>query len=122
MKRIEATLLRAGMQHDGITEIPKRELEDIDLDKVKSWKIGRDFDTDEIVGEVTTIEVNENEILIEAEIDQYEITPSVVFTPICSKCGRIFHECDHWFDEAHVIAKDIKLCSVGFIPKRVDRE
>lgn len=33
----------------------------------------------------------------------------------CSVCGSDFHECDHWFDEAHIIARNCEIFELSLV-------
>lgn len=39
---------------------------------------------------------------------------------ICSKCGENFHDCEHWFDEAHIICKNCAAFEISLVPWGAD--
>jgi len=41
---------------------------------------------------------------------------------ICSKCGEDFHTCDHWFNEAHVIAKNCEAFEISIVSEGADSD
>lgn len=41
---------------------------------------------------------------------------------ICSKCGEDFHTCNHWFDEAHVIAKNCESFEISIVSLGADSD
>lgn len=43
------------------------------------------------------------------------------FNPECSLCGEDFWTCEHWFDEAHVIARDMNIHELSIVTKGADK-
>ncbi|MFA5313452.1 MAG: HK97 family phage prohead protease, partial [Methanomassiliicoccales archaeon] len=41
---------------------------------------------------------------------------------ICSLCGEDFYTCNHWFDEAHVIAKNCEVFELSVVSKGADED
>jgi hypothetical protein len=42
------------------------------------------------------------------------------FDPECSECGKNFRECEHWFDEAHIIAKNVNVFELSLVTRGAD--
>ncbi len=101
-------------------EIPKEEwqkvLKESQNAKVKNEK-GR------VIGEVISCGIKEGQLqtIVDVENDPRYVglipKPEVEFTPICSECGKDFRDCNHWFDKAFIVAKDVKLKEIKLVPK-----
>jgi hypothetical protein len=44
------------------------------------------------------------------------------FYPECSECGEDFRGCEHWFDTAHIIARDIEVFELSLVTRGADTE
>ena len=42
--------------------------------------------------------------------------------PECSVCGEDFRECEHWFDEAHINAKDMDVFELSIVTRGADAD
>jgi phage head maturation protease/cell division protein FtsB len=42
--------------------------------------------------------------------------------PECSACGQDFRTCEHWFDEAHIIARNVNVFELSLVTRGADSE
>ena len=77
-----------------------------------------------VVGRIVETDIEDDNLIATAEFlegfnpKNYNVEIAFTLTPICSKCGGDFRECEHWFDEAHIIAKDIEVEEVYLVDKK----
>ena len=123
MQKFRQILLKTGRYADGTIEISKEALENLDISKLRNLNITRNFDQNDVIGQVSEICFTEDGFLeVEGELYDFELKPEFRYNGVCSKCGKDFFgaECDHWLKEdkdedIYVIAKDLELISVGLV-------
>jgi hypothetical protein len=138
MKR---TIMIADKIYNDRVVIPLKTLKGICFEDLIDITVGFSKDDDNpgkienIIGRVTDVKEEDGELITDIEFcrdnkvvkdiiknpDDYFFYPRFTLTPICSQCGEDFRDCEHFFDRAYVIAKDIKIDFVGVIPKKDDK-
>lgn len=129
--------------HEGIfkrvIEIPNSELGNVATALHNAQlRIDHSNSVRDIVGLVDTAEaafdnyVSKEGVKYAAHIDDADIAQKVRdnkirdvsigfdFTPECSKCGKDFRRCTHWFDKAHIIARDVKVFELSLVTLGAD--
>jgi phage head maturation protease len=124
-----------------VVEIPEGELENI-ANSLKGSKlmIDHSYSVRDIIGKVndafTSFDkmAGKEAVKYYAETDDEEVLEkmskgyidscSIGFKhdSICSKCGEDFHECEHWFDEAHVICENCDVFELSIVTHGADGE
>lgn len=119
----------------GTVEIPNEELKNI-AGTMKGKHLIKDHElkTDNIVGRVmetrTAIDKNIHKrgVKYKAFVDDPKLEKQIqnglvdntsigfTLTPECSVCGEDFRFCEHWFDEAHVVARDCSVHELSIVP------
>jgi hypothetical protein len=122
-----------------VVEIPDTELDNISKTLANAQlRIDHSQSVRDIVGLLDEAQVAFNDaaqkpgVRYRAHIDDSEIADgvnknkirdvSIGFNadPECSKCGKNFRTCKHWFDEAHVIARNIKTKELSLVTEGAD--
>ena len=49
--------------------------------------------------------------------DDYNLELDASYTGRCSKCGKLWHECEHTKEEAHIIVEDIEVFGLSLVKK-----
>jgi len=133
--------IHEGIYQDNTVEIPQSELQNIGNSLVGA-KLMKDHSrsVDDIVGRIqeTKLDYDEgnkkngvrylgytydeslNKKIKQNLIDNVSI--GFAFTPICSKCEKDFRECSHFFDEAHIVAKDCACYEQSFVMMGADKD
>ena len=128
-----------GIFQNGTVEIPNAELKNI-KDSLVGVRLMKDHSrsVDDIVGRIqeTRLDYDEevgkagvrylgytydeqlNKKIKQQLIDNVSI--GFTLTPICSKCGEDFRDCAHFFDEAHIVAKDVVCHEQSFVTLGAD--
>jgi hypothetical protein len=133
--------------HDGlfkeIVEIPKTELKNAEKTiATAQFRKNHGQDVEDVIGKVMLAHIGFDEIaqkdgvFYQAFIDQDEskiagkvakglvndVSIGFDMTPECSECGEDFRRCPHWFDEAHIIARDIDIHEVSLVSRGADAD
>ncbi|MDP3065486.1 MAG: hypothetical protein Q8N08_02010 [Methanobacteriaceae archaeon] len=129
--------------HEGkykdIIELPKSELSSVAKTLHDAQlRIDHSYSVRDIVGLVDEAQVAYNNdthkdgVQYKAHIDDPDIAKGVQqnkirdvsigfdLTPECSKCGKDFRKCNHLFNEAHVIARDVKVYELSLVTRGAD--
>lgn len=126
--------VHTGLYQGDTVEIKGSELKNVAESLVgKQLRRNHSTDTEDVVGKILETKVGLHKdigkkgvryqgVIRDAELeqqieDEFIEDVSIGFTlyPECSKCGEDFRYCSHWFDEAHVIARDIKCYEQSFV-------
>ena len=133
--------------HDGlfkeVIEIPESELGGVEKTVVNAQlRKNHGNDIEDVIGRVTLAKLGFDEIAqkkgvyYQAFIDQDEnkiagkvakglindVSIGFDLFPTCSKCGEDFRTCPHYFDEAHIIAKDLEVYEVSLVTRGADAD
>jgi hypothetical protein len=132
--------VHTGIYQNDTVEIPYSELSNI-RDTLKGQKILKNHDAgdvDALIGRITDTKIGLDKNVgkkgvkykgvirdtnTESKIqDGFVDNVSIGFEldPICSECGKDFRYCEHWFDEAHVIAKNCRCYEQSIVPFGAD--
>lgn len=132
--------IHTGIFQNDTVEIPYSELSNI-ADTLKGQKFLKNHDagdSDAVIGKVVDTKIGlDKEIgkkgvkykgvirdagLEEKIQDGFLDNVSIGFElkPECSACGEDFRYCEHWFDEAHVIARDCRCYEQSIVPFGAD--
>lgn len=131
--------IHTGIYQSGTVEIPATELKNI-AETMKGKHVIKDHElkTDNIVGRVldtrTAINANVHKrgVKYRAFVDDPKLEKQIEkglvdslsigfsLAPECSECGEDFRECPHWFDSAHVIARDCSVHELSVVPIPAD--
>lgn len=131
--------IHTGIYQSGTVEIPATELKNI-AETMKGKHVIKDHElkTDNIVGRVldtrTAINANVHKrgVKYRAFVDDPKLEKQIEkglvdslsigfsLVPECSECGEDFRECPHWFDSAHVIARDCSVHELSVVPIPAD--
>lgn len=129
--------------HEGrfkeIVELPRLELSNVAKTLINAQlRIDHSSSVRDIVGLVddSKVEYNTNAqkdgVRYKAHVDDAEIADGVNknkirdvsigfdLDPECSKCGKDFRQCKHWFDEAHVIARNVRVHELSLVTRGAD--
>ena len=132
--------IHTGIFQNGMVEIPYSELTNIaeTLKGQKFLKNHNSYESEAVIGRIveTKIGLDKNigkkgvkykGVIRDAELeskiqDGFLDNVSIGFElrPECSLCGEDFRYCEHWFDEAHVIARDCKCYEQSIVPFGAD--
>ena len=133
--------------HDGlfkeVIEIPESELSGVEKTVVNAQlRKNHGNDIEDVIGRVTLAKLGFDEIAqkkgvyYQAFIDQDEnkiagkvakglindVSIGFDLFPTCSKCGEDFRTCPHYFDEAHIVAKDLEVYEVSLVTRGADAD
>lgn len=133
--------------HDGIfkeiVEIPKSELGNAEKTiATAQFRKNHGQDVEDVIGKVMLAHIGFDEIaqkdgvFYQAFIDQDEskiagkvakglvndVSIGFDMTPECSECGEDFRRCPHWFDEAHIIARDVDIHELSLVSRGADAD
>lgn len=132
--------IHTGIFQNGMVEIPYSELTNI-AETLKGQKFLKDhnsFESEAVIGRIVETKIGLDKTLgkkgvkykgvirdaeLESKIqDGFLDNVSIGFElkPECSLCGEDFRYCEHWFDEAHVIARDCKCYEQSIVPFGAD--
>jgi phage head maturation protease len=127
-----------------VVEIPVSELQNLEETlKTAQLRYDHGYSVFHVIGKVLDAQktydakADKEGIFYKAEIDDQDEQGAKVFRKIdrgyvnatsigflhesiCSKCGEDFYECEHWFDEAHVIAKNCEVFELSVVPRGAD--
>jgi hypothetical protein len=130
-----------GIYQDGMVEIPVSELQNI-ANSLVGKHLFRDHQvsTSSAVGRVSETrvgidrKVGKSGVKYKGTIKDPELEEKIAdglvdnvsigfkLFPECSVCGEDFSYCEHWFDEAHVIARDCECYEQSFVPIGADNQ
>jgi len=130
---ITGLAVHEGLYHNNTIEVPGAEMKNI-AETLRGVPLLKDHENsvDNIVGKVNMAEPTDDNgtyaVKYSAIVDHDDPIASKIqkgliqnvsigfhFTPICSECGEDFRKCGHWFDEAHIIAKDISCHELSLV-------
>jgi hypothetical protein len=137
---IEGYAIHPGIFHE-VIEVPETELGNAAKTlQTAIMMLDHSESVRDIVGLVKQADVQydedakKNGVKYQAFVDDKEIALSIQkgkirdvsigfgFEPICSECGESFWSCPHFFDEAHVLATNIKVYELSLVPFGADEE
>jgi hypothetical protein len=132
--------IHTGIFQNQTVEIPYSELSNIaeSLKGQKFLKNHNAFESEAVIGKIIETKIGLDKtigkkgvkykgVIRDAELeskiqDGFLDNVSIGFElkPECSVCGEDFRYCEHWFDEAHVIARDCKCYEQSIVPFGAD--
>jgi ribosomal protein S13 len=131
--------------HDGtfkdIIQVDKSEFSNIQKSlQTAQFRVDHSESVRDVVGLVKQAKVDFDEnagksgVSYDAFIDDAEIAGKVQkgyvkdvsigfdFYPECTECGGDFRECEHWFDEAQIRARDVDVFELSLVTRGADAE
>lgn len=131
--------VHSGIYQQNTIEIPANELHNV-ANTLKGKKIFKDHHvaTETLVGKIEDTKVaidntiRKKGVKYKATIKDQELEDKIKdgylenmsigfsLTPECSFCGEDFRACEHFFDEAHIIARDINCFEQSIVPIGAD--
>lgn len=126
-----------------VVEVPKTEL--INIEKTipnAQFRKNHGINVEDVIGKVTFAQqgidpvIQKDGVYYKAFIDQDEtkiagkvakglvndVSIGFDFYPECSECGEDFRSCPHWFDEAHIIARNAEVYELSLVTRGADAD
>lgn len=131
--------IHTGIYQSGTVEIPATELKNI-AETLKGSHFIKDHDlsVDNVVGRVTDARIaidadlHKRAVKYRGFVDDANVESKIQkglvdnvsigfsLSAECSVCGEDFRTCPHWFDEAHVVARDCSVYELSIVPIGAD--
>lgn len=139
---IEGFCIHNGLFKE-VVEVPKTELGNAEKTVTNvQFRKNHGIDVEDVIGRVTFSKrgfdavAQKDGVYYKAFIDQDEtkiagkvakglvndVSIGFDFYPECSECGEDFRSCPHWFDEAHIIARNVEVYELSLVTRGADAD
>jgi hypothetical protein len=139
---IEGFCIHNGLFKE-IVEVPKTELGNAEKTVENAqFRKNHGDEVEDVIGRVTFAKLGfdslaqKDGVYYKAFIDQDEakiagkvakglvndVSIGFDFYPECSECGEDFRGCPHWFDEAHIIARNVEVFELSLVTRGADAD